>query len=509
MFAASTRSYLGIFRILMIAILGAAAIALVTLTYRWPLVWDAQVFHYIDFLLQSGFAPYRDILDINMPGTYILEGWAIHLFGGGDLAWRVYDFTLLGVLTLAMIVVAVPYDWLAGLFAGVMFALVHANNGPWNSVERDEIMTVLIMVGYAFMFEGLRRRKPWLLLAFGLSLGIASTIKPTVALLGVAVAAMAMWNVRKKRDSIAPYLSYAIAGAAIAGGGALSFLLRNHAIHAFIEVTGDLIPFYASLDHATLRTMVHYLPKQVELAMLPFVLAVAFVDRQWKNWERWALLVGAAFGVLSYFIQGKGYEYHKYPFTAFALLWMAIESTLAMRTAGWKRWTGVAGLTAGVLLGAPTYLRHIHDLHADSDFTISLQSDLAHMGVSQLQRQVQCMDLVQGCYTALYHLKVVQSTGMMGDMLLFTTDQSPVVDYYRDKYWKELTSNSPAVIVITNEWFGHLPSFNKLNQWPRFSSYLEDNYQLVVARHFDREADHAYRIYVRKSASLPLTQKAG
>ncbi|HEY3988791.1 MAG TPA: hypothetical protein VGM02_05795 [Acidobacteriaceae bacterium] len=69
----------------MAASLGIVAIALVVLTWRRPLVWDAQVFHYIHFLIHHGFALYRDIPDIDMPG--------------------------------------------------VMFALLHANGGSWNSVE--------------------------------------------------------------------------------------------------------------------------------------------------------------------------------------------------------------------------------------------------------------------------------------------------------------------------------------------------------------------------------------
>ncbi|HEY3988794.1 MAG TPA: hypothetical protein VGM02_05810 [Acidobacteriaceae bacterium] len=517
MSTASTWSSLDIFRLSLAAILGMIAIAIIVLTWRWPMVWDAQVFHYTHFLIDNGFAPYRDIPDINMPGVYVLEGWAMQLFGGSDLGWRVYDFTLLAMLCAAMIVITLPYDWLAGLFAGVMFALLHANDGPWNSAERDEIMTVLIVVAYAFLFEGVRRRKAWLLLAFGLSLGMAATIKPTAAPLSMVLLGMAAWNLRKKGQPIAPYLSYSIAGGALAGATSLFFLLRHHALHAFFDVAERVIPFYAGLEHSDLWTMLRFLPKKMELVMLPFALAVAFTQKQWKNWERYALLLGIGFGAFSYLAQGKGYDYHRYPFAAFLLLWMACELTLSMRAAGWRRWVGVAGLTAGVVLTLPLYLSHVDHFRADNDF-MSLQNDLASMGVSRLQHQVQCMDLVQGCYTALYHLKVVQSTGMIGDALFFATEKSPVVDYYRNQYWKELTSNPPAVIVLTNEWFSHPSSFDKINQWPSFAAYLRDNYRLVVARNFSRqtgrayrtqEIDRAYRIYLRNGVSLPLPQNTG
>ena len=512
MSTASTRSSLDIFRFAMAALLAAVALALIVLTWRWPLVWDAQVFHYIHFLIDNGFAPYRDIPDINMPGVYVLEGWAMQFFGGSDLAWRIYDFTLLGVLTLAMVVVTLPYDWLAGLFAGVVFALLHANDGPWNSVERDEVMTVLIAVAYAFLFESMRRRKPWLLIGFGLSMGMAATIKPMTAPLGLVLLALAAWKVRKKNESVAPYLSWSIAGAVVAGGIVLSFLLRHHALHAFIETARRTIPFYASLQPSSTGTLLRFLPKKVEIVMLPFALAVAPGNKQWNNWERPSILLGIAFGIVSYLAQGKGYDYHRYPFAAFLLLWMATELALALRMTGWRRCIGVAGLSAGILFAASLYLRHVEHLHADTDF-VSLENDLASIGASRLQRQIQCMDLVQGCYTALYHLKIVQSTGMMGDVLLFASEKSPVVDYYRDQYWKQLTSNPPAVIVLTNEWFGHRSSFDKINQWPSFAGYLRDNYQLVIARNFAEQpgrlyrtqsTDHAYRIYLRKGAVLPL-----
>jgi hypothetical protein len=86
----------------------------------------------------------------------------------------------------------------------------------------------------------------------------------------------------------------------------------------------------------------------------------------------------------------------------------------------------------------------------------------------------------------------------MGDLLLFSANDSPVVDRYRDEYWNQLTTRPPAVIVLTNEWFGHLPSFDKLGAWPIFASYLEGHYQMVIARDFHDEADHAYRVYLRK-----------
>jgi len=150
---------------------------------HWRVMADTSVMHYVNFLMDQGWAPYRDILDFN-PGAYFIEGWAMHLFGGGDLGWRFYDFSLLAILIASLIIISLPYDWFAGLFAGVIFLLIHGAEGPWNAGQRELLMITLIMVSYAFLFTALRRRKPLLALPFGFAIGLAASVKPTAVRLG-------------------------------------------------------------------------------------------------------------------------------------------------------------------------------------------------------------------------------------------------------------------------------------------------------------------------------------
>jgi hypothetical protein len=500
---------LNLFRFFLAAILIAVAIPLVVLTYRWPLIGDAQLFHYSHFLIEHGFTPYRDIPDINMPGTYVLEGLAIRLFGGTDLAWRVYDFTLLGVLGAAMIVIARPYDWLAGLFAGVMFALLHVNHGPWNSVQRDEIMTVLIMVGCAFLFEGLRRRKPWLLFAFGLSLGMASTLKPTVAPVGLVLLVMAAWHLRKEHVAIAHYVEWGVGGAATAVAIAMAFLIKHHAFWDFIQRMRELLPLYTGMDRAIPWRLLRYALPWETWIILPFAMLAALAPVKWKGWERWAIVVCIAFGAFSYVAQGKGYSQHAYPLGATVLLWAGLELTDAMQSAKWTRPIGMAGIAAGILIAVPGYYRHIRIITPQNEYALSLESDLTHMGGDQLNRKIQCLDMIYGCYSALYHLGLIQSTGEMGDILLFAPQKSPMIDHYRDLFWDAMVANPPEVIVLSKEWFDRYPTFSKIQMWPKFANYLQENYRIAVARSFDSKGYVAYRIYLRNDVSLPLPQKGG
>jgi hypothetical protein len=472
-------------------------------------MWDPQVFHYGNFLIEHGFAPYRDILDMNMPGAYLIDGWVIKVFGAGDLAWRIFDFTLLGTLCFAMIAIAWPFDWFAGLFAGIIFALIHVSEGPQNSGQRDEIMTVLIMVGYAFLFASRRRRNPWIMVPFGFSLAMASSVKPTAAPLGVLLLVLALGDLKRKGEAVSYYVWTSVLGASIAAAIVAVFLIHHDSAGALLAITGRLTAYYAGVDRLRFQLLLRFSLPLAVLLLLPFAIAVACVDRYWKSWEQLAILTGAAFGAFSYFVQGKGYAYHRYTYAAFALLWIAIQLTLAMRRAEpWVKGVAIAGLSVGVLLLVPIYMQTMLQMHPVNLFTPALEDDLSRMGADHLQNKVQCLDLVDGCLNALYHLHIVQSTGSMGDLLLFAPDKGPVVDYYRDEFWNSLMKNPPSVIVLSNEWFNRVPTFAKVNEWPQFSGYLAKNYKLVISREFDQEAHHAYRIYVRLGMSFPTADQS-
>jgi hypothetical protein len=503
----SFQSLLTCFRYLTAGILGVAALCIVVSTRHWPLIWDAQIFHYGNFLIAHGFAPYRQVIDMNMPGAYLVDGWVIKWFGPGDLAWRIFDFTLLGTLCIAMVVIARPYDWLAGWFAGVMFALVHMSEGPQNAGQREEVIAVLIMVAYAFLFESRRRRYPWLMIFFGLGMGMATSIKPTELPLGVCLLGLLWWDRRREGDSVAAYLWYSLLGASVAATVVATFLIRFNAVGAFLTITRQLTPNYAGMERINFHLLLRFSLPIAAYVLLPFAIAVASLERYKKNWECWAIFLGGAFGALSYFVQGKAYAHHRYTFVAFIFLWIALELTQAMHSSGRVKAVAIAGLAVGSLVLVPIYTRLVLQVHTFNYFAPALEQDLNRIGKDRLQKNVQCLDLVDGCYNALYHLGIVQSTGWMGDLLLFAPDKSPVADLYRDKFWNSVVSNPPDIYILSNEWFNQVPTFAKLNQWPKFARYLDENYRIVISREFDAELQHGYRIYVRKGVPVPALGK--
>jgi hypothetical protein len=139
------------------AILSTLSLVLVAIfvfrTWHWPLVGDASLMHYVVFMMDHGFDPYRDIVDPNMPGTYLIEGAVVHLFGGDALSWRIFDLVLLAFVGSAMVAIALPCDWFAGVFSATIFALIHGCDGLIQLGQRDLMMTVFLLWGYVFLFK--------------------------------------------------------------------------------------------------------------------------------------------------------------------------------------------------------------------------------------------------------------------------------------------------------------------------------------------------------------------
>jgi hypothetical protein len=135
--------------------------------------------HYVGFLLDHGSSPYRDIADINLPGSYLIDYAVMHTLGGGSLAWRLFDLSLMLCSTLAMISIARPYGRFAGFLAGSLLTVVHGCDGIYELGQRDLVIAVLLLVAYAALFRATRDDCPQWMIAFGLCASTTATIKPT------------------------------------------------------------------------------------------------------------------------------------------------------------------------------------------------------------------------------------------------------------------------------------------------------------------------------------------
>ncbi len=483
---------------------------------HWPLVGDASLIHYICFLMDHGMAPYRDLGDMNMPGAYIVEWTVMHTLGGGEAAWRIFDFALMVVAATAIFAITLPYDWFAGFFAGALFILAHGRDGLGQAGQRDLTMAICLLVSIAFLFDGVRRNRVWSTAAFGLWAGIAATIKPTILPFGAVLLVLAVLTLRRRGLGVRAHAIAASAAFFCGPVAAFVFLWRLDAVRAFIDGFSGIVPYYASLGHRPLGfLLLHSISPLLPLVIVWIVLLG--VQRPRLTWERAALFLGVVFGLVSYVAQQRGFPYYRYPLLVFLLPLMAIDFSMALRssTRGFAmaaRALAVAGLVTGGLIIAPVSAVLIHRYETHADFISSLEESLEALGGQQLSGHVQCVDSISDCGTTLYKMRLVQSTGVLSDFLLFGPETTPVVRATRAQFSDAMVSAPPQVIVVSG-WL-HIDGpgdYKKLERWPEFAEFLSTNYSLEKDWRPSRP-DHwwsrqvwpdGYRVYVRKGSNAP------
>jgi hypothetical protein len=526
-----------LFRLALAASLIISALFFFLWSWRWPLVGDASLMHYMSFLIERGWAPYRQIGDQQFPGSYLVEIAAMKVFGMGALAWRLFDFTLLAVASAAFFAVTkepgassktVPSSrvgsvaterWLPGLFSASLFILIHGRDGLEQGGQRDLTMAVLLLTATAFLFAAVRRNSPWCSAAFALLSGLAIIIKPTTLPFTLGQVALAVLVLRHRGM---PRRTHAIAAASaycVAPAITLAFLLREHSLAAFLDGFRGVVPYYASLGHRPLTYILVHSVSPVMPLVLAWLGVLALQGRSLhplREWERTLLAAGAVFGVVDCIIQQRGFPYYRYPLLAFLLPLIALDLDHALwpRAAAFAASLRAKSATvlafaavcfAGFFL-APQSAILIHRYQwRNTDFITSLQQNLDDLGGPALSDHIQCIDSIAGCYNVLYRMRLEQSTGMLADYLIFGPDTVPIIRQTRAAFSADLLAHPPQVIVVTSPLHINGPgNFQKLALWPAFADFLATRYTLQTewtptrpARWWSRsEIPASYRIYV-------------
>ncbi len=479
-----------ILQITLTLVLILSAAVFTTISWHWPLVGDAPLLHYIVFLTQYGLTPYRNVIDLNLPGTLAVEAAVMALFGKGALAWRLFDLTLLGVTGVAT--AAICRNRFAALLAAVTFAMIHGRDGLIQLGQRDLLMATLLVCAYALLFRSIRTGSLLASCAAGMCLGAASAVKPDALILLPPLLALVAHQIRREGHRWRAHLAASCAGALLPIGGSLGFLLHEHALGAFLRLMLHLAPYHASLWRLPADKL---LTGAVSSVLLPFFclwILVFVTGKRWKLFRDQALLLGFLFGIFSFCVQGKGYPYHRYPSEVFLLLLGAIAFTDTLRHAKPQRpWTppqlcAATGLLFAALVIVPRSLLEIMHFDGRTDaFDQNLQHDLTILGAESLNEQVQCLDMAGGCTTVLYRMQLVERSGFLYDCYLYPESReanahAPERDQYRLTFKQALLTNNPKILIVSSDECGP-PDFqyNKLTRWPWLNNYIATQYILI------------------------------
>jgi hypothetical protein len=105
-------------------------------------------------------------------------------------------------------------------------------------------------------------------------------------------------------------------------------------------------------------------------------------------------------------------------------------------------------------------------------------------------------------------MRLVQSTGVLSDFLLFGPETAPVVRSTRRQLLEAIEEDPPKVIVVSASLhLDRLGNYRKLERWPEFSGVLSQKYLLKTEwsphrpnHWWSREQwPDGYRVYVLRA----------
>ncbi|MCL6640272.1 MAG: hypothetical protein K6T92_02760 [Candidatus Rokubacteria bacterium] len=473
--------------------LGALAAWLGWRSRAWPLVHDAPIMHYIAWRMADGAVPYRDLFDMNFPGTYLLHLAVLALLGPGDAAWRVFDLLWLAAGAAAVAALAATWGSVAATGGALFFVAHHLAGGAWQAGQRDFLLCPLLLAGALGVARWLEQPGRLAGLAWGgLALGAGLTIKPHVGLLAAALAGL----VARRADRPERRRALALFGAGLAAAplAVVGWLAAAGALPAWRAIVLDyLIPLYSRLGWPA-EWGFHRWPVWIPIA-LAMVLSVgaAVVHRRFGPRHAVAV-VGVLYGVVHYVGQGKGWEYHLYPLAAFAAVLLFSELPALLAAGRWLAGGLIAVSLAAGLAGLAAKGAEAADA-ADSGWIADKQRRVqavvgALAGRLGPEDRVQGLDTAEGGVHALLRLGAVAPTRFLYDFHFFHDVDTPMVQALRRELLDGLQARPPRFIVLfARGW--PAGGYERLDLFPELQRFLTARYRL------EQEAD-GFRIYAKR-----------
>ena len=508
----------------LVAVLWAVLLLVAGLSLQWHMTHDAPILFYMAYGMEHfGYVPYVDFFDMNAPGTHYADALIGRVFGYGDLGFRIADLTALAaLLALTWLLMRRYGRWVAPC-ATALFGALYLGGGPDISLQREYL--ALLPVAGALALATTRRARsapvPWLLV--GALLGVATTIKPGMAVgLPAVLVYGAAVSAKRGVGQAQAGSAWSVVGASLLGfavplAATALHLASVGALDDFLAIAGNYWPLYSSLS----RTHEVILPsgRAAYLAgewarlgglwpwMVPAALGTGLAVLAVPKRRRQTLLLAALAVSYSVYpvVGGKFWTYHWLPFLYFAVLLSALTLIEAPRRALLRRVAIVAFLLAAALgLRPPDEVpRQLAGERWASPDVLRAERIAGFLSESLRPGDtVQPLDWTGGAVHGMLKAGARLATPFVYDFHFSHHVSTGTIQDLRARFLDELKSARPRFIIRTETLRPWVSGPDTQKGFHAVDEFVRENYREV-------HAGFGYRIYGRAGDNSGTTDDEG
>jgi hypothetical protein len=475
-----------------------------------------------------GLIPYRDLYELNMPGTFFAALIIGKLTGYSEFWVRILDFILVAVI------IGLGGLWMrklslwAGLLGGAAWALAYFALGPTAMMQREYMMLIPILCSLAAYTNISAERPFWRFFLTGIFLGAAVTIKPQ-AIVGVLPIAAMDWHAAVTE----PDLSLRKKGAASLrwillwlGLGFLTplavmflYLAVIGALPEFLEIVFKYLPLFAQMNGnhqavSGIRRIYSIITEYVKLGGYGIWIAPAlwgtYLFRQSADIPAekkrlgmlllWFVITFSIYPAIS----GQFFPQHWliFAFLLFQAAFLCVTANVTVGSTLFRRLPAGLLLIASLTLMRPDTLDNLwllavkHELPVANNPKEGRVDEIAAFLETHLRPgdTVHPMDWVGGAVHAMLIAKVKIATPYLYDEYFYHNVNDPYIQELRTRFIDDLTRARPRFIieVYDDGPYAEPTGPNTSREFPEFRDFLAENYSVV-------KEGQGYRIYELRS----------
>lgn len=478
-------------------ILGGLFVVAAWDSLAWPYVHDSPLMLYAGWYIGQGAAPYRDIFDMNMPGTYLAMRALGLVFGWTDSGFRVADLILTATIASGTYGAFRSAGRAPAIAAALLFPLWYLRAGPSTSMQRE--ILALAPLSLLLALAESHVRPSWRALGGGALTGAAILIKPQFALL--ALPPLVRLAARAPSDQRIASVRGLAAGAAVPLAAAALFLAAKGSFGDFVDVATNYWPLYGQLNgfhqimtgserwsYLVTSTWDGLQNRYVVLAILGLACAFSSTSRRamaavWTG----LVLAGAIYPALS----GHFWDYHWLPL-AYALLGAA---ALALAPPQFAMPAPLRLAQAGVaiaVVGAVAYASGSAVVAArgnDPRSDVTLSRDRVRGAPSEvaafLQQhlvsgdRVQPLDWSGGAVHGMLMARAPLATRFMYDFHFYHHVDDPYIGRLRREFMRQMFTARPRFVIDVFAKRPYPTGPRTSTDFPELRLFLDEHYKVV------------------------------